>query len=242
MRAVHRTLPRGTALWLSVAGVLCRPATVEAQAFEAAYQTWTSMTIQALVHPDLQIYFDANLRLYDDFHPYQVLLRPGLGARIGDGMWITLAYAWTPSWNAEREFVDEHRIWEQWTWDPSGLPGRMRLFVRTRFEQRFRPALSSDVALRVRQFVRLLVPYTPDSPLHLSLWDEAFVALTDSGDATGRLWQRLGFDQNRLFLGVGWNASDGVRIEIGYLNHWIVRPGTDDVHHALMVNGFVTIR
>jgi hypothetical protein len=217
--------------------------TARAQAHQHSYQTWTSLTVQGHVSPDFQLYLDVNFRFYDDFHPFQMLFRPGFGLRVGEHMWAYVAYAWTPSWTAQHEFVDEHRIWEQWTWDPSGLPDGMRVFVRTRLEQRFRPEVGPDVALRLRQFLRLLVPFGRGSPIHLSLWDEAFIGLTDAGDAMGRLWQRLGFDQNRLVAGLGWNAADGVRIEAGYMNHWVVRhTGTDEIHHVLAINGFWTFR
>ncbi len=226
------------ALWLALG-----PSDASAQAYEDTYQTWVSTTIQGNVTPDVQLYVDLNGRFYDDFHPFQLLLRPAIGLRLTDGMYAWIGYGWTPSWNAQRRFVDEHRVWEQWTFDIPGLPSGLRVFLRSRLEQRARPEIGSDVALRFRQLARILVPFAPGFPLHLSLWDEAFIALTDSGDSAGMLWQRAGFDQNRLFVGVGWNVMDGLRIEAGYLNHWVVRSaGVDDVHHVAAVNAFITIR
>jgi hypothetical protein len=227
-----------------VAALTCLAApSAHAQAYESSAQTWLSVTVQGNVTPDLVLYIDLNWRFYDDFHPYQQLYRPGIGLRIDEGMYVWLAYAWTPSWSASRELIDEHRVWEQWSYDVPGLPGGVRFYLRSRLEQRARPALSSDVALRFRQLARVLVPLVRDLPLHLSLWDEAFVPLTDAGLSEGGLWQRAGFDQNRLFVGLSWSAAPGVRIEAGYLNHWIVRDGsTDEVHHVAAVNGFVTIQ
>lgn len=228
---------------LAVAALACVPAgRAEAQAYESSAQTWVSLTVQGNVTRELALYVDLNWRFYDDFHPYQQLYRPGIGVRLDEGMYVWLAYAWTPSWSPSRHLVDEHRVWEQWTYDVPGLPSGLRVYVRSRLEQRARPALSSDVALRVRQLARLLVPFARGLPVHLSLWDEAFVALSDAGLSAGGLWQRAGFDQNRLFLGLGWSAAPGVRIEAGYLSHWIVRDGsTDEVHHVAAVNGFATI-
>lgn len=231
------------ALLAAIACAMIPTPRAAAQAYESSYQTWASLTVQGEVTPDLVLYVDLNWRFYDDFHPYQQLYRPGLGVRIADGMHVWLAYAWTPSWNDARQYVDEHRIWEQWTYDVPDLPGGLRFYLRSRLEQRFRPELSSDVALRFRQFARVLVPFAQSLPLHLSLWDEAFVALSDAGLSAGGLWQRVGFDQNRLFVGISWNVAPGVRVEAGYLNHWIVRPtATDEVHHVAALNAFVTIR
>jgi hypothetical protein len=228
---------------LVLIAVVTAPALARAQAYTASYQTWASATIQGNVHPDVQLCVDLNARFYDDFHPYQMLVRPAVGVRLTEGMYAWLGYGWTPSWTASRGYVDEHRAWEQWTYDVPGLGAGLRVFLRTRLEQRARPSIGSDVALRLRQFARILIPFAPGFPLHLSLWDEAFVALTDSGDSTGRLWQRIGFDQNRLFGGIGWTIDPSWRIEAGYLNHWIVRANAvDEVHHVAMVNVFVTIR
>ncbi|MDQ3036218.1 MAG: DUF2490 domain-containing protein [Myxococcota bacterium] len=242
-RRSRREVLASSALALVLATAAAMPARASAQAYEASYQTWTSLTVQGNVTPDLALYVDLNWRFYDDFHPYQQLYRPGLGYRIAPGMYVWLAYAWTPSWNDARQFVDEHRIWEQWSYDVPGLPSGIRWYSRVRLEQRFRPELSSDVALRLRFMSRVLVPFAPDLPLHLSLWDEAFVPVTNAGQSAGGLWQRIGFDQNRLFVGVGWNVvPPQVRIELGYLNHWIVsHAGTDVVHHAVALNAFVTV-
>lgn len=234
----------GLALLVWGAGARAR-----AQAYDASYQTWASLTLAGDAHPDVQLYVDLNGRFYDDFHPFQILVRPAIGVRLSPGMHAWLGYGWTPSWSATRLFTDEHRIWEQWTWDVPGLPDGLRFFLRTRLEQRMRPEIGSDVALRLRQMVRVIVPFARGSEWGLSLWDEAFVGLTDSAHAadpvagrTAALWQRAGFDQNRLFVGLSWGAAPGVRVEAGYLNHWVVREGRDDVHHVGAINGFVTFR
>jgi hypothetical protein len=76
------------------------------------------------------------------------------------------------------------------------------------------------------------------SEYSLVMWNEAFVALNDTG------WgQRSGFDQNRLFLGLAWQAWPGkLRLEGGYTNRWIVRPGADQVDHIAALNAFASWR
>lgn len=239
---LRRALLALPAAAICFAALSLAPARARAQAYDDSYQTWASLTVQGEVTPDLVLYIDLNWRFWDDFAPYQQLYRPGIGYRIAPGMHVWLAYAWTPSWSRTGDFTDEHRIWEQWTYDIPGLPDGLKVYLRSRLEQRFRPETSSDVALRFRQMARVLVPFARDFPLSLSLWDEAFVGLSDAGNSAGGLWQRAGFDQNRLFLGISWTPMPTVRIEAGYLNHWIVRPTQDEVHHVLAINGFVTFR
>ncbi|AKF05329.1 DUF2490 domain-containing protein [Sandaracinus amylolyticus] len=230
------------AIVLSTCSVLA-PSRVHAQAYDDSYQTWLSVAVQGNVTPDWTLYIDLNWRFWDDFGPYQQLYRPAVAYRVAPGMHVWLGYGWTPSWSRDEVLTDEHRIWEQWTWDLQGLEGGLKIFFRSRLEQRFRPEISSDVGIRFRQFARVLVPFARDFPVHLSLWDEVFIGLNDAGLSAGGLWQRLGFDQNRLFVGVGWNVVPGqLRLEAGYMNHWIVRPTQDEVHHVAMLNGFVTIQ
>ncbi len=210
-------------------------------AYHDSYQTWTSLTVQGHATRELQLYADVTARFYDDSHPYQPTARPALGFRLEDGMYVWAGYAWTPGWNARRQFIDEHRAWQQWSYDIPGLPAGLRVLVRSRFEQRVRPE-SGRVALRARQFARLLVPFAPGSPVHLSLWDEIFFALSDAANTDGSFWQRTGVEQNRIFVGLGWSVEPGLRIEAGYLNHWIIRPQADEIHHVLSINVLTTVR
>lgn len=238
--------PTFPAIGVLVLALCSVPGIARAQAYAESYQTWLSLTLQGNVTPDVQLYVDLNGRFYDfddELHPFQILIRPAVGLRLSEGMYAWLGYGWTPTWSPQHAFVDEHRVWEQWSFDIPGLPGGVRVFLRTRLEQRARPTISSDVALRLRQFARVLVPLVHGVPVHLSLWDEAFVALTDSSTSAGAQWQAMGFDQNRLFVGVSISPADGVRVEVGYLSHWNVRhTSTDLVRHVLAVNAFATIR
>ena len=70
-----------------------------------------------------------------------------------------------------------------------------------------------------------------DAPLRWVAYDEAFVNL--NGAAGG---PPQGFDQNRLFVGVGWQ-QDSTLFELGYLNNFVVRsaPRPELMRHALVL-------
>ncbi|MCZ7683053.1 MAG: DUF2490 domain-containing protein [Sandaracinaceae bacterium] len=102
-------------------------------------------------------------------------------------------------------------------------------------EQRLRTEGDVDVGLRLRLMARVQAPITRSRELLVVVWDEAFVGLNDTA------WgQRGGFDQNRFFVGVGWQVIPAqLRLELGYTNQWIVRAATDPVNHIAALNAFV---
>jgi hypothetical protein len=225
---------------LAFAALIAAPQLAQADPIEHAYQTWTSVTLQGDVAKNVILYGDVHARFYDDFRPFQILVRPALGYRFYDRCAAWVGYGWTPSFSPspDNEFTDEHRIWEQLTWDGPKLPDGMKLFVRSRLEQRFRDGDPVDVGLRFRQMARLITPFVADSPFHLSVWDEVFFSLNEVG-AEDKPWQIPGFDQNRLFVGPGAYLTDKVRLEVGYLNHWVNKPTADKVDHAVSINAAV---
>jgi hypothetical protein len=175
-------------------------------------------------------WLDAQLRLNEHVTQGTVLLRPGVGVRFRPDMVAWLGYAWTPVIREGALSLDEHRLWQQWTWDVP-LPLGMKLSLRSRLEERL--ALS-QVGLRFRQFVRLQSPRLGGGPMILAVWDEAFIAFNDTS-----FGQQAGFDQNRAFAGVGLFMSKEVRLEAGYLNQYQVRRNAPDpMRHVLQVSVF----
>lgn len=207
------------------------------------FETWLGGFITGPIAGDVFTISDVHYRAWDDFSPHWVLIRPGVGLRLMDGMFAVLGYAWTPSWRARDAvgFTDEHRIWEQWQWEIQDAPTLFRFQLRTRFEQRFRTQIPLDVAVRFRQFVRMSVGLDQRNVVWFVLWDEIFFGLNDAGG-----YQRAGFDQNRLFVGWAFQAVPGqLRFELGYFNQWIYRPGNplgDAVNHTAMLNTYVSWR
>ena len=204
-----------------------------------AYQTWLAAFVHGPLHGRLWLWNDAHVRLYESFAPSAILLRPGLSFQALPSLFATVGYAWTPSWargdDDELTFTDEHRAWQQLIWAPRNDQTGAAAMFRGRLEQRFRPASGSEVGLRGRVLWRGQVPLSAQHPLIFVLWDELFVGLHDTD------WgQRRGVDQNRVFVGVGWQVRPTVvRIEVGYTNVWLSRPGADPVNHIFAINTFL---
>ncbi|MEW5740039.1 MAG: DUF2490 domain-containing protein [Myxococcota bacterium] len=190
---------------------------------------WFGVFAAGPLHGDVMAWFDVHARANQDFSGVNYLVRPGVGWRFRPDMVAWLGYAWTPQTQGGAITLDEHRVWQQWTWDGPRFESGVRLSLRSRLEQRF---ANGEVGLRFRQFVRVQSPFLGGGPVLLAAWDEAFVAFNDTS------FQAAGFDQNRLFLGVGTKVGSVARVEAGYFNNWLSRPGADPFRHVVMVNVF----
>lgn len=206
---------------------------------EHHYQSWLGLFAHGPVAGDFWIWSDVHLRANESFEPNTVIVRPGFSWRATPTLFLTAGYGWTPaltrtdgakSWG-DLELVDEHRIWQQLLWMPSEPRTGVAAQVRGRLEQRFRPG-DPEVGSRLRLLWRGQAPISPDRAWIFVVWNELFVALQDTD------WgQRRGFDQNRAFVGVGYQIpATPVRLELGYTNRWTVRKGPDSVDHILALN------
>jgi Protein of unknown function (DUF2490) len=81
---------------------------------------------------------------------------------------------------------------------------------------------------RLRQMFRVTMPLESAPKFSLVGSNEVFMNLnrTDWG-------ARSGFDQNRLFVGVGYGATSKLRLEAGYLNQYVDTATIDRRNHVL---------
>jgi hypothetical protein len=201
------------------------------------FQTWgniTAMGSLGFLNPELKSFkywLEGQGRFGEDTSRFsQGMLRTGLGYALNDNTTVWLGYAFIPT---EEPFaaipVDEHRIWQQLLWSETFSFGTIT--SRSRFEQRF-VQNGEDVGWRFRQLLKLSKPLPFATDFSLVLTDEYFANLnrTDWGADDG-------FDQNRIFAGVGYNFDKSTRTEIGYMNQYIRKAvGPDRMSHILSVN------
>jgi hypothetical protein len=202
---------------------------IPASALEHTYQSWASGTEQVMVLPQLELWLDEHARRRSESS--QFILRPAVGYRIAPGTTVHAGYAWIGTLeDATDTLGSEHRIWQQLIW--SRALDSVALTLRGRVEQRFSDD-GDEVGHRLRLFGRVNVTPNTESVL-LALWNETFLQFNDTD------WGlRSGFDQNRIFVGPGFNTQAGVRFEVGYLNVY-QRGVQDQMSHVLAVNGFFT--
>lgn len=161
----------------------------------------------------------------------QLILRPAVGFDITPRSSLWAGYGYIATYLPTGDTLPEHRAWQQYFWVGPTLGGTAQW--RSRLEQR---AIEGNdaTAWRARQFVRLTRPVARRAGLAIVVWDEVFIHLNDTTRTT------QGFDQNRLFVGIGINATRRGRFEIGYVNQ-AIRGGSaaDRRHHVVL--GFLNL-
>jgi hypothetical protein len=199
---------------------------------------WTALFARGNVEHDIlhadrvQWWFDSHARFFDDTDGFgQSIVRPGLGYQVTDSTSLWLGYAWIRTSPGGAPEFDENRIWQQLSWSRDFEP--LAVGLRSRLEQRFLET-GSETGWRFRQLISLRRPLECAPKLTLVTWDEVFIHLNDTNwGANG------GFDQNRVFVGLGLKADPASRwrVEVGYLNQFVDRIGQDDLcNHLLSIN------
>lgn len=185
---------------------------------------------------DLRYWLEGQGRFNDDSSRFnQGILRGALGKAVGARAVLWGGYAFIPTEppGAANDTV-EHRIWQQLTWQAPGPIAGLSLSSRSRLEQRFVDG-GDDTGWRVRQLIKATRPLDSAGRLYVSIWDEVFLNFnrTDWGADDG-------FDQNRIFAGLGARLAPGWVTEIGYMNQYVARPGRSDAsNHILSMTLFL---
>ncbi len=160
----------------------------------------------------------------------QLLLRTGLGYTFNEGKSnVLLGYGYILSENYvgdtdEKVSVNEHRIFQQFI--SKQKIGSVGLSHRYRFEQRF---VEDDFKMRFRYFLAFKIPFKTKekelSKFYLSAYNEIFLNTESSV-----------FDRNRVYGGLGYTVSKGLRLELGYMNQFFETSGRDQVNVIAFVN------
>lgn len=163
----------------------------------------------------------------------QSIVRPGLGYKISNNISVWLGYGWITTHTLGQSDTDEHRIWQQLSWNKEYELGK--LASRTRLEQRFL-SNGNDTGWRFREFIKYTHPVFTNR-FYASMWDEVFVNINSTNFGADS-----GFGQNRLFVGLGVfvDSDRHFRFELGYLNQLINAPNSpDQMNHIISSNLFI---
>jgi hypothetical protein len=156
----------------------------------------------------------------------QLIIRPALFYKLDAKSSIWLGYEKVINHPANKSTFDEQRLWQQYSYalDPINT---VTIQNRTRLEER-RLEGGKETGFRLRQMLKASMPLDINPQLSLIISDELFVNLnhTDWG-------VRSGFDQNRLFAGVGYVFNPHAKVEAGYLNQYVNSTPIDKMNHVL---------
>ena len=218
----------GNRLLRVLAPLLLLFASSEAGAQETSYAQWVSVPMTVDIGEDEsrpQLWLDMHARRFED--STTTIFRPAVGWRFNKTIVTHAGYGFISTYADANGSAHEHRIWEQVILNLA--PGaRIKLQSRTRFEQRMSHD-GGNVALRLREFVRVGWHVAEGSPFQILVWDEVFVGLNEANWGPPQ-----GYDQNRLFVGPGVNVTPlGGRLELGYLHNHLKRNPENQVNHSL---------
>ncbi len=154
----------------------------------------------------------------------QLLLRTGIGYNLTENNHnLLVGYGFIRSENYfsdndTKVVVNEHRIYQQFITKQTA--NRIKLQHRYRFEQRF---VEADYRMRFRYFLSINVPLNhremEDKTLYLSTYNEIFLNS-----------ERVVFDRNRLYGGLGYKLNNHVRFEAGYMNQFLNTFNRDQIN------------
>ncbi|TVV72302.1 DUF2490 domain-containing protein [Sphingomonas solaris] len=200
-------------------------------------QAWGSVVATGTVRGDLFLWLEAQGRGTDDIGGgSQIILRPAIGARIGRDAHAVVGYAYVRTDPETGATTHEHRPWQQIQFVPFRRANGDPLVVsRTRLEQRMLEG-RHGTSWRLRQMVRAQLPLARGGAIKAVAFTEGFLNLNDT-----RWGVRDGVDQWRTFIGVGLPVAPRLRVEPGYLNQRVFRPGEDRVNHVVNATLFVSL-
>jgi hypothetical protein len=189
-------------------------------------QEWTTATIKNDIDDRWTLSLESRVRFDDDVsRAKDLLVGPAVELHLSETFSLGAGYDYVYSFVTDK--TSENRIWEQANlkFARAGLTVENRL----RVEQRFLDDVSGAV-VRLRYRLRLAHPLGL-LDWNAIAWDEVFVNLNSQpGHASG-------FEQNRLFGGVGIPLLNDLLLETGYQwGYQEKQSGPNEVMHTLLVN------
>lgn len=181
-------------------------------------QLWTQFFAQKKWTPTWGTYLELQPRFDRDLSRLHItILRPALYAQLNPYLTAWIGTAWIQG---------ERRPWlqllGQWAHGPLTLTSRLR------FEFRELDA-TVQTSHRLRQLLRVTGPLKNDTTVYWASSAELFFHLNSIPGGP-----QSGFDQSRVFLGVGNKLGNGLLLEGGYLANYVDRPApaANAMNHA----------
>ncbi len=236
--------------WLSIFFIASHHCTADAQ---SQFSGWVGSFNTIKAGKKTSIHADVQLRSSNQIKNIQTLLiRPGLNVHLNKKWTATAGYAF--SYN--RRIVDdvsgyapEHRLWEQLMY--SDKIKMVSVSLRLRLEQRFigQTSLQNNelerdgygYANRIRYFIRNIIPLRSQKTflkgMFAALQEEVFMNF-----GNGKYTNGEAFDQNRLYLAMGYRVNSSFDLEAGYMNQYINgRNNTFTNNHIVQIGGYIRL-
>ena len=187
-------------------------------------QAWAAYFNQTRLTNRFGFWLDVHYRQTGDFfdRPFQFLFRPALSGYIRDNVRVMGGYAFINHFPAEglETSRPEHRAWEQIWWNQKYKDFSLLQWLR--LEQRFLRNIANDELqdgyLRTNR-IRYNALFT------IPLKGKEMVKGTPFAIVSNELFINFGknivyntFDQNRFFVGLGYQVTPNANLQFGYMN------------------------
>ena len=193
---------------------------------EDKFGTWLTYFGNHRVAENWSVFTELQLNHYQFLNNYnQFWTFLGLNYRIDERSSVSGGYSYfntDPSFMEipGEERVQEHRTYEQFA-TRSSL-GKFNLFHRYRLEQRF---FNGNPTVKHRMRYRILLTHPIKGALFAQAFEEVFIN-----------FQQPTFDQNRIFLGLGYRFSRNMNLRAGYLKVHFTNTKYDRLQVFLNIN------
>nr|WP_294777929.1 DUF2490 domain-containing protein [uncultured Flavobacterium sp.] len=210
-------------------------------------RVWFAYTGQYKVSDHWGYHIEAQFRMDNQLEQNQQnLFRIGAIYYLSDSKNLSAGYALVNTFSSSADdFFKENRLWEQFQVNKRWQEGKNVISHRFRLEQRWVEkigvlegdvvSMGSNFQNRLRYLNRNLFHLTnlksTQEELYLVLQNEVFLNLGHN-EVNGKF-----LDQNRFLIGLGLNYNNNIRLELGYLNHYITSSFSDDVmNHTVSIS------
>ncbi|WP_410220193.1 DUF2490 domain-containing protein [Pedobacter sp.] len=202
---------------------------------------WLMFLNSTKINDKWGLHFDFQMQSANNWeYLRRILVRPGITYFINKNHRVTAGYLYNPTYNrligTSKNTLTENTIWEQYL--IAHKLYAVAVTHRFRLEQRFMERSNADgfFMQRFRYFFRVLQPLskskdTFNQGIYAALQDEVFFNVQHKEQVNGRL-----FDQNRVFLALGYRFSPKIDAEAGYLNQYIKGSSNAVSNHVIQLS------
>jgi long-subunit fatty acid transport protein len=209
-------------LALSLLLVIGQQAFSQTKEFETEEQTWFGYFNQTRFTDKSGMWVDLHLRLTGNFfdQPVVTIARAGYTYYVNDHVKLTAGYAYATRYSTTNgPNIPEHRPWQQIQWVEKKSWFTMMQWVR--LDERFRQKVSAGELIDDYSFnyrIRYNMAFT------IPLKGKQVVAKTPFLFANNEVMINFGkeivynyFDQNRAFVGLGYQFTSHLNAQLGYM-------------------------
>lgn len=187
-------------------------------------QLWLGYFNQTRISNKVGFWLDVHYRMTDNFieRPFQFLFRPAVSYYVKNNLRLQAGYAYVAHFPSEgmETTRPEHRGWQQiwWRQEFQGLTTLQWLRLEERFNRKIendelQPGYNFNYRLRYNFsfFIPLKGKSLETKTPFVAIIDELFINFGE------RIVYNT-FDQNRFFVGIGYQFNPHLNIQAGYMN------------------------